>query len=413
MAVYNRDFTKRIDYPLIIILASLLLIGLMMVYSSSFDYAYKYLEQATYFFKKQIIWTLLGTAGLVVMMSIDYRTWRRFSVPMMAGALLLLILVLFVGQTTFGSVRFLFGASVQPSELCKLIIIIYAADWLSSKGERLRVVTYGLIPFAILIGVVAGLIVLQPDFSTAILIVITAMAMFFIAGADLLQLGIGLTVGGATFGFLISRSEYARERLMEFIASLFGGGAILDYHVHQNLAALGAGGIFGVGLGNGDFKLGHLLPSAHNDSIFAVLGEELGLIGCLVVVGLFVALAYRGFQIALEASDDFGTVLASGLTCWLIFQALINVAVTTNTLPFTGIPLPFISYGGSSLAVSLTGVGLLLSISRATWHEESEDVARYDFGRRDGRPRISNPRRHRSDGQMVRWSDGQKRQPTT
>ena len=169
-------------------------------------------------------------------------------------------------------------------------------------------------------------------------------------------------------------------------------GTSFDYHVQQNLAALGAGRVFGTGLGNGDHKLG-ILPFAHNDSIFAVLGEELGLIGCLLVVGLFVALAYRGFQIALEAPDDFGTVLAAGLTCWLIFQALINFAVTTNTLPFTGIPLPFISYGGSSLAVSMTGVGLLLGISRGELEERSEEIARYDFGRRDRRPRISRSRR--------------------
>jgi len=391
--IYGRGVTRRIDYPLIIILASLLLIGLMMVYSSSFEFAYKYLEQPpTYFFVKQILWTLVGTAGMIVAMNIDYRTWRRFSVPLMAGTLLLLILVLIVGGRTFGSTRFLFGASVQPSELSKLIIIIYVADWLSSKGERLRMVTYGLIPFAILIGVVAGLIVLQPDFSTAILIVVTAMAMFFIAGADILQLVIGLTVGGATFGFLISRSDYARERFEKFIASLFGAGTVIDYHIQQNLEALEAGRILGVGLGNGYHKLG-ILPFAHNDSIFAVLGEELGLVGTLLVMGLFAALAYRGFQIALDAPDDFGTVLGAGLTCWLIFQALINIGVTTNTLPFTGIPLPFISYGGSSLAVSLTGVGLLLSISRATEKEESGEIARYDFRRRDGRPRISHPRR--------------------
>ena len=391
MTIYTRGFTKKIDYPLIIILASLLIIGLMMVYSSSFDFGFQVFEQPTYFFGRQIIWTLVGMAGLILMMSIDYHTWRRFSIPLMVGGLFLLILVLLVGKTTLGSVRFLFGASVQPSELCKLIIIIYIADWLSSKGERLRMVTYGLIPFAILIGVVAGLIVMQPNFSTAILIVITAMAMFFIAGADILQLVIGFIFGGVAFGFLISRSPHAVERLKEFIASLLGGGKI-DFHVQQNLDALKAGGITGAGLGNGVFKLG-FLPMAHNDSIFAVLGEELGLIGCLLVVGLFAALAYRGFQIALDAPDDFGTVLAAGLTCWLIFQALINVAVITNTLPFTGIPLPFISYGGSSLAVSMAGVGLLLGISKGTLEERSEESARYDFGRRDGRPRISNPRR--------------------
>jgi cell division protein FtsW len=387
---YSEGFTRRIDYPLIIILASLLLIGLMMVYSSSFDFGYLVYDQATYFFGRQIIWALLGTAGMIVMMSIDYHTWRRFSIPLMAGTLFLLILLLIVGQERLGSVRFFFKGSVQPSELCKLIIIIYVADWLSSKGERLRMVTYGLIPFAILIGVVAGLIVMQPDFSTAILIVVTAIAMFFIAGADIVQLGIGLIFGGATFGLLIYRSGHAFKRIMDYIGSF--GGADVNYHVQQNLAALGAGRIFGVGLGNGDHKLG-ILPFAHNDSIFAVLGEELGLIGCLLVVGLFVALAYRGFQIALEAADDFGTVLAAGLTCWLIFQALINFAVITNTLPFTGIPLPFISYGGSSLAVSMTGVGLLLGISRGNVEERPDEIAHYDFGRRDGRPRISNSRR--------------------
>jgi cell division protein FtsW len=391
MAVYSREFTKRIDYPLIIILASLLLIGLMMVYSSSFDFGYTVFDQPTYFFGRQIIWALLGTAGMIVMMSLDYHTWRRFSIPMMGGILFLLMVLLIVGQERFGAIRGLIGGSVQPSELCKLIIIIYVADWLSSKGERLRMVTYGLVPFAILIGVVAGLIVLQPDFSTAILIVVTAVAMFFIAGADILQLIIGFMFGGATFAVLIRRSPHALGRINDYLESFFGGE--MSYHVQQNLDALKTGGWTGVGLGNGMFKLGGALPLAHNDSIFAVLGEELGLIGCLLVVGLFVALAYRGFQIALEAPDDFGTVLAAGLTCWLIFQALINFGVTTNTLPFTGIPLPFISYGGSSLAVSMTGVGLLLGISRGTVEERPDEIARYDFGRRDGRPRISHSRR--------------------
>jgi len=386
----SRDLIKRIDYPLVIILASLLLIGLMMVYSSSFDLGYRAFGQPSYFFVRQIIWALLGTAGLIAMTSIEYHNWRRFSIPLMAGTLFLLILVLFVGSERLGAVRFLFGGSVQPSELCKLTIIIYIADWLSSKGERIRMVTYGLIPFAILIGVVAGLIVMQPDFSTAILIVITAMAMFLIAGADILQLTIGFIFGGVSFAFLIYRSEHALERIIEYFGAF--GSTHSDYHVQQNVAALGSGGPSGVGLGNGVYKLG-ILPLAHTDSIFAVLGEELGLIGCLLVVGLFAVLAYRGFKIALEAPDGFGTVLAAGLTCSLIFQGLINVAVTTATVPYTGIPLPFISYGGSSLAVSMAGVGLLLGISKGTLEERSEESARYDFGRRDWRPRVSNARR--------------------
>lgn len=390
MAVYNKGLTRRIDYPLIITLASLLLIGLMMICSSSFDFGYTELgKRPTYFFGKQIIWTLLGTAALIVMMNIEYHIWRRFSIPIMAGTLFLLILVLFVGSKRLGAVSFLYEGSIQPSELCKLTIVIYIADWLSSKGEKIRMVTYGLIPFAILIGVVAGLIVMQPDFGTAIIIVITAVTMFFIAGADILQLAIGLAVGGTTFALLILRSGHALQRIKDYLGAL--RGTQFSYHIQQNLLAILTGRIFGVGLGNGTHKLG-ILPLAHSDSIFAVLAEELGLIGCLLVIGLFAALAYRGVKIALEAPDDFGTVLAAGITCWLVFQALVNIAVTTNVLPFTGLPLPFISYGGSSLVVSMAGVGLLLSISKSAGENESEEITHFDFGWRDRRPRISNTR---------------------
>lgn len=391
MAVDNKGLAKKVDYPLIITLASLLLIGLMMICSSSFDFGYMELgKQPTYFFGKQIIWVLVGTAALIVMMNIEYHTWRRFSIPIMAGTLFLLILVLFVGSKRLGAVSFLYEGSIQPSELCKLTLVIYIADWLSSKGEKIRMVTYGLIPFAILIGVVAGLIVMQPDFGTAIIIVITAVAMFFIAGADVLQLAIGLAVGGPTFALLILRSGHALQRIKEYLDAL--RGAQFSYHIQQNLLAILTGRIFGVGLGNGTHKLG-TLPLAHSDSIFAVLAEELGLIGCLLVIGLFAALAYRGLKIALEAPDDFGTMLAVGITCWLVFQALVNIAVTTNVMPLTGLPLPFISYGGSSLVVSMAGVGLLLSISKSAGENESEEITHFDFRRRDGRPRLSNTRR--------------------
>lgn len=382
----KRNRGPQPDYLLVVIVAALLVVGLMMVYSSSFDLAYKLYGRPAYFFAKQLVWAALGVVGLVAMAWIEYHTWRRFSVPLMAGALLLLTMVLLFGSSTFGARLSLWKGSIQPSELSKLIIIIYIADWLSSKGEKIRQVTYGLIPFAILIGLVAGLIVMQPDFGTAILIVITAMAMFFIAGADLLQLGVGLLFGGATFAFLISRSQHASQRIRDFLASF--GSSYKDYHVQQSLNALMSGGPFGSGLGEGHYKLG-FLPFAHNDSIFAVLGEELGLIGCLMLMGLFVALAYRGFKIALEAPDAFGTVLASGITFWLIFQALINIAVATATLPFTGIPLPFVSYGGSSLIVSMAGVGLLLSISRSAQERETEKSADRDFGWWYRRPRVS------------------------
>jgi cell division protein FtsW len=245
-----------------------------------------------------------------------------------------------------------------------LAIIIYVAAWLSSKGSKLRQMTYGLIPFAVLIGLIAGLIVLQPDFSTAILIVLTAGAMFFIAGAEIVQVVLGFVVSSGTFYLLIINSVHGSERLKHYLETL-SDPKLVPYHVDQALVALGSGGLFGRGLGAGYQKFGYL-PAPHTDSVFAVLGEELGLIGCLIVVALFALLAQRGFKIALEAREPFGAVLASGLTCWLIIQSLINVAVMTGMIPFTGIPLPFLSVGGSAMVSSLAAVGLLLSVSRGS-----------------------------------------------
>jgi cell division protein FtsW len=384
----TRKRTPRFDYMLIVIIVTLLLIGLMIVYSATFDLAYRVYGQSTYFFVRQMVWSALGLAVMLVITRIEYHLWQRLSIPIMGGTLLLLAAVLFIGSERFGAQRSLWNGSIQPSEFCKLAVIIYIATWLASKGERIRQATYGLIPFAILIGLIAGLIVLQPDFSTAILVVTTTVAMFFIAGADLIQLLISFIFGSATFAFLITRSVHASTRVTDFLESLSDPYSSSNYHLQQALIALGSGGISGRGLGDSRQKFGYL-PLSHTDSIFAVLGEELGLIGCLLVMGLFAALAYRGFKIALEAPDNFGTVLAAGITCWLTFQALINIAVVTATLPFTGLPLPFISFGGSSLVASMAGVGLLLSISRGTQGGEAKESARFDFRRRNRRPRLS------------------------
>lgn len=384
-----REASWRIDYFLIITVAALLIVGLMMVYSSTFDLAYKGFGDPAYFFRRQILWMVLGLGALIVLARIEYQFWQRVAILLMAGALLLLGVVLVFGNTRFGGQRWLLpGGSVQPSELCKLAVVIYIAAWLSSKGERIRQITYGLIPFSILIGLVTGLIMFQPDLSTAVLIALTGGAMFFIAGADLLQLAISLIFGGATFVFLVSQLPHSATRIAVFLDPNSDPNGIA-YHIRQTLIALGCGGWTGVGLGAGRQKFGYM-PAAHTDAIFAVLGEELGLIGCLVVIGLFVALAYRGFKIALEAPDAFGTVLAAGLTCSLIIQALVNIAVVTATLPYAGVPLPFISYGGSSLVVALASVGLLLSISRGKTKKRRMGArARDNLGRRDWRARVS------------------------
>jgi cell division protein FtsW len=401
---YKTESSHKYDYLLIVIIAALLIVGLMMVYSATFALGYQLYGQPTYFFIRQALWMGIGLLAMIITAMIEYHTWRKWSIPIMAGALLLLGLVLVIGSDRFGGQRWLLKGSIQPGEMAKIAVIIYIADWLSSKGARIRQVTYGLIPFAILLGFVTGLIMLQPDFSTAVLIALTAIAMFFIAGGDLWQMIASSVLGGATFALLITRSEYRLARIASFLDPM-GDQLGNNYQVRQILIALGSGGITGLGLGASRQKFGYI-PASHTDGIFAILGEELGLIGCLVVIALFALLAYRGFRIAISAPDAFGTVLAAGITCSLIFQALINIAVVTATAPFTGIPLPFISFGGSSLVISMMGVGLLLAVSRRTLPEEEQpkdqkervNSAPYDLRRWDGGTRVPRSGRHRLAG---------------
>ncbi len=350
------------DYGLLLAVAGLLIVGLMMVYSATFDWSYQVYESSFHIASRQFLWVGLGLVLMTVIAAVPYDRWREWAVPIMGGALLLLILVLILGGDRFGARRSFFNGSIQPSEMVKLAMVIYVAAWLASKGEQIRDVTYGLIPFAVLIGVIAGLIVMQPDLSTAVLLVLTALAMFFFAGADILQLAAGGAISGVTFMLLINQLPHARQRLDDYLLA-WHDPLKLSHHVQQSLISLGSGGLFGVGLGEGQQKLGYL-PTPHTDSIFAVLGEELGFLGCLLVLGLFVLFAYRGFKIAMEAPDAFAALLACGITCWLIFQALVNVGVMTGLIPFTGVALPFISSGGSAMLFSLAGVGLLLSVSR-------------------------------------------------
>ena len=398
------ETTPKYDLLLIIAVAALLIVGLMMVYSATAFWGVNYRphnQKPTYYFFHQLLWMGLGLIAMIVAARIRYHTWRKLSIPIMAGALILLGAVLFTGDEQFGSRRWaIAGGSVQPSELVKLAVIIYIADWLSSKGERIHHVTYGLIPFSVLLGFVTGLILLQPDISTAVLIAVTALAMFFIAGGDLWQILVTSVVGSVPLALLISRSDYAMQRIVSFAYPLddpYGE----SYQTIQSLIALASGGVTGMGLGASRQKFGYL-PAAHTDHIFAVLGEELGLIGCLVVIALFAFLAYRGFRVAMNSPELFGAVLAAGVTFNLIFQALINIAVVTATVPITGIPLPFISYGGSSLVVSLASIGLLLSVSRgiapdevADRQEEMANREAHDLGRGDRRSRVSRPGRRR------------------
>ncbi len=360
----TRRGAAHVDYLLLLAVTALLLIGLMMVFSTTFDWSFQETGNPLTFFLRQVVWTALGLLTMVIIARIDYMWWSQLAVPLLLVALALLVLVLVFGSTNFGAQRTFLDGSLQPSEPAKLAIIIYIAVWLASKGDKVRQVTYGLIPYGMLIGLVAGLVVLQPDFGTAVLIVLTAGAMFFIAGADLLQLGFACLMGSGIFYLLITQWPHATERFNQYVETV-SSAASPHYQVQQSLVALGSGGPIGRGPGAGYQKFGYL-PAPHTDSIFAALGEELGLAGCLIVVALFALLLHRGFKIALEAREPFGAVLAAGLTCWLVFQALINAAVVTGMVPVTGIPLPFMSRGGSAMVASLAAVGLLLSVSRGS-----------------------------------------------
>lgn len=390
MSKNKADDLHKYDYLLIITTAALAIVGLMMIYSATFALGYQLHGQPTYYFIRQLLWMGIGTLALIIFARIEYHTWRRFSIPLLAFTLLLLVLVLVIGDERFGGQRWLLNGSIQPSELSKLAIIIYIADWLSSKGEQIRKVSYGLIPFAILLGVITGLIVLQRDLGTAVMIGSTALAMFFIAGGNMVQILLSGILGSATLYLLITRSSYRMARLTAFLDPLNSDPLGNGYQIRQILIALGSGGLTGLGLGASRQKFGYI-PASHTDGIFAILGEELGLIGALVVLGLFAFFAYRGFRIAMTAPDAFGTVLASGITCSLIFQGIINVGVVTASLPFTGIPLPFISFGGSSLVISLASVGLLLAVSRRTMPDELEEKEQGEvdhLGRRNRGARV-------------------------
>lgn len=391
-----------VDYWLILAVAGLLIIGMLMVYSTTFDLGLQWHDKATYFFEKQLIALVIGIVGALILMRFDYHGLRRLSVPILLATLILLVVVLLFGDKILGARRGLYAGSIQPSEIAKIAVILYITHWLSTKGDRIKNLTYGLMPFSVITGVVCALIVLQPDIGTAALIAIIALTLFFIAGADLKQFAIAGTLGGGIFFFLVTTIPHAAARIESWEQAL-KDPTQAGWQVQQAVVALGIGGWFGVGLGESTQKFGPL-PAAHTDGVFAILGEELGFFGCILVILLMTLLAWRGIRTALGARDGYGFLLAVGITGWLLIQALINMAVITAVMPFTGMPLPFLSYGGSSLAISLIGIGILLSISRDAamnvkvqhWKPIRESLREsLDLRRRNGRAHLSSSVRRR------------------
>lgn len=356
------------DYLILGLVLGLVALGLLLVYSSSFALGLLVFNDANYFVARQAIWAAIGIGLLVAMMRMDYRWLRKVSpLLMLVGIVgLAAVLVPGLGLERNGAQRWLAMGPlppVQPSEFAKLALIIYVAAWLGGeKGTFVRSFWRGFVPFVLMVGVVAGLVLLEPDTGTAAVMVLTTVTLFFIAGASLTHMAALVGIGGVASTVLILTAGYRLDRLVAFVRAEDDPTGI-GFQTLQSLIALGSGGIGGLGLGASRQKFFYI-PGSHTDGVFAVVGEELGFIGAVGVLMLFAALVYRGLRVMLRAQDEFGALLATGIVCWIAYQALINVGGISRAIPMTGIPLPFLSYGGSSLAALLAAVGILLSISR-------------------------------------------------
>ena len=377
------------DYLILMLVVALTAVGILMVYSSSAMRGYVSAGADTFAtVGPQIQWAVLGLLAMAAMMRVDYRYLRLASVPFLIVSMALLVLV-FVPDFNVvvgGSARWLRLPglpAIHPAEIAKLAVVIYLAHWFAKRGTKVRGFWSGTVPFLIIIAPVVTLVFKEPDLGTTTVIALTAFTMFFIAGANLFHLA---AMGSAAFMAMIvvGLRGYQVDRIRTWLdpwSDPLGDG----FHTVQGLLALGAGGILGRGLGQSMISV----PNAFNDFIFAEIGQEFGLVGAIVVIGLFVLLAYAGIRVALAAPDTFGALLAAGITAWLCIQAFINIAVVVTLVPITGITLPFISAGGSSLIISFAAVGILLSISRETIERGTwNDDASADRRRRDGRAHL-------------------------
>jgi cell division protein FtsW len=384
----------RSDKALIISAGALTALGLVMVFSASEVQGWLWHKNSAYYFERQLIWFAIGLGLLWVFAHFDYHRLRRLAAPLAIATLVLLVMVLLphLGVERYGARRWLqLGPlGMQPAELAKISAIIFMAFWLERKRERLGSIEEGVAPFLALLALCIGLIIMERDLGTTLIVAAILLAQFMVAGGRKLHLLLlGTVVLGSVFVF-IRMEPYRLHRIMAFL-NPWADPLNTGFQSIQSLVALGSGGFFGLGLGQSIQKY-QWLPFAHTDFIFSILGEETGLFGTTAALAAFSLFAYRGYRIALKAPDAFGSLIACGITTWISFQALINIAAVTVTLPTTGIPLPFISYGGSSLAISLLSVGILMNI--ATQGEKVGWIrhASVDLGRRHGRTLVPRDR---------------------
>lgn len=355
------------DYILIICVFALVVFGLVMLSSASSVLSYEQFGHNYYYLKHQLFYGVAsGLVLLIVFSKIDYHKLRKFASFLLLATLVLLVLVFIpgLGFEYGGATRWisLGPITMQPTEIAKLTFLIYLATWLEKRERGVKDFSVGLLPFMTILGIISLLTILQPDIGTLTIIVLSAICVYFVAGAPLRHLAFLGAVSLGLFWLLVKIAPYRMARLTVFLNPEIDPQGI-GYQINQALLAIGSGGLFGLGLGHSIQKHNYL-PEVTGDSIFAVIAEELGFIRVLILVSLFLIFALRGFSIAKKAPDLYGRLLACGITSWIAFQAFINIAAMVAILPLTGIPLPFVSYGGTALISALAGVGILINISK-------------------------------------------------
>ena len=396
-----RDMTRRtrgVDVLLVLTVVALVVFGLIMLYSASFDFSFNEYGSSSYMFMRQVRWLGLGIVLTFLLSFFDYHNWRRLVLFAMLATIALLITVLFLNEMRLGAARTLFEGSYQPSEIAKLVTVIYLSVWLYAKRQFLSDLSLGLLPLGVILGVIGGLIYLQPDLSAVGTVMILGGLLFFLAGADIKQIVFLLIAAILIAWIVVQFSATGQDRVDSFIAGL-QDPTNASYHVQRSFEAIIKGGVFGVGLGQADTKLTGL-PFAPTDSIFAVIAEELGLFGSVLLMCLYAMLVWRGLVIARRAPDMLGTLLAAGVTFWIGIEALINMSVMVGLMPFAGNALPFVSAGGSNLISTMCAIGIMLNISRQSGEGSKTEKNEWrsfgaviDMRRGNGRRSVSRPRR--------------------
>jgi cell division protein FtsW len=401
--------SSRVPYLLVGTTVALTALGLVMVLSASNVYAKQDFGSSFWFFKRQAMYATVGIAAMVATSFLPYRAWRKLSIVALAVSALLLVVVLHPsvaemrtasssgGGTVGGATRWItFGpVTIQPSEIAKLALLLFGAMILERKYPRIDDLGHATLPFIPVVAVLCGLVMLQPDLGTTIVLASIAFVLCFVVGYRLRWLLVGSLLASAVGTYLIMSEGYRARRFLSYLnpwADAHNGG----YQVVQGLLALGSGGWTGVGLGASRGKWMYV-PNAHTDFIFAILGEELGLLGMLAVLFVFGLLLYAGIRVAVRTTDVFGRLLAAGIVGWIGLQTLVNLGAVTAMLPVTGVPLPFVSFGGSSLVVMLAAVGILVNIARTA---PAEAVAAGSKGSRKpgARARPPAPRKRAASG---------------